>query len=49
MVHTFQLSPMRNTPILLHDHDEFLGVDVFLEGIRVYEALLPALYNDASS
>ena len=41
-------SPMRNTPILLHDHDEYLGVDVFLEGISVYEALLPALYSDSS-
>ena len=41
-------SPMRNTPILLHDHDEYLSVDSFLEGVRVYEALLPALFNDAS-
>ena len=39
---------MRRTPILLHDHDEHLGVDVFLEGIRVYMDILPALANDAS-
>ena len=38
-------SPMRRTPALLHCHDEYLPVDVFLEGIRVYERLLPALAN----
>jgi aminoacylase len=41
-------SPMRNTPILLHDHDEFLSCAAFLEGIAVYTQLLPALFNDAS-
>ena len=39
----FGFSPMRRTPILLHDHDEFLPLDVFLEGVRVYEALIPRL------
>lgn len=39
----FGFSPMRNTPILLHDHDEYVPVDVFLEGIKVYEKLIPAL------
>jgi hypothetical protein len=34
---------MRRTPILLHDHDEHVGVDVFLEGIRVYEGIIPKL------
>ncbi|CAE7880123.1 acy1 [Symbiodinium sp. KB8] len=29
------LRPMKNTPVLLHDHDEFIPVDVFLEGIKV--------------
>lgn len=38
-------SPIRRTPILLHCHDEYLPVDVFLEGIRVYERLIPALAN----
>ena len=41
-------SPMRNTPILLHDHDEYLSVEAFLEGIEVYTKVLPALFNDAS-
>ena len=38
-------SPMRRKPVLLHCHDEYLPVDVFLEGIRVYERLLPELAN----
>ena len=29
-------SPIRNTPILLHDHDEFIYEDIYLEGIQVY-------------
>lgn len=36
-------SPMRNSPILLHEHNEYLHEDVFLEGIQVYEKLLQAL------
>jgi aminoacylase len=39
----FGFSPMRRTPILLHDHDEFIPVDVFLEGVRIYEKLIPQL------
>ena len=29
-------SPMNNTPILLHDHDEFLNETVFLRGIDIF-------------
>lgn len=36
-------SPMNVTPILLHDHNEYLNEGVFLQGIQVYERLLPAL------
>uniref|UniRef100_A0AAR2L2W8 N-acyl-L-amino-acid amidohydrolase n=1 Tax=Pygocentrus nattereri TaxID=42514 RepID=A0AAR2L2W8_PYGNA len=36
-------SPMNRTPILLHDHNEFLNEEVFLRGITVYERLLPVL------
>ncbi|KAJ3602019.1 hypothetical protein NHX12_029779 [Muraenolepis orangiensis] len=36
-------SPMNRTPILLHDHNEFLNEQVFLSGINVYERLIPAL------
>ncbi|KAI7791559.1 putative aminoacylase-1A-like [Triplophysa rosa] len=36
-------SPMNCTPILLHDHNEYLNERVFLQGIQVYERLVPAL------
>ena len=34
---------MANSPILLHEHDEYLDSHVFLEGITVYESLIMAL------
>ncbi|KAK4799487.1 hypothetical protein SAY86_024852 [Trapa natans] len=36
-------SPMTNTPILLHDHNEFLQDKVFLKGIEVYESIMISL------
>lgn len=33
-------SPMRHTPVLLHDHDERLSVDQFLLGCYIYADLL---------
>lgn len=36
-------SPMNQTPVLLHDHNERLHEDVFLRGIDIYARLLPAL------
>ncbi|KAL1337029.1 hypothetical protein HN51_031479 [Arachis hypogaea] len=36
-------SPMRNTPILLHDHNEHLRETVYLNGIEVYESLISSL------
>lgn len=36
-------SPMKNSPILLHEHDEYLSVDVFLSGIDVYVGLVEQL------
>ena len=41
----FGFSPMRNTPILLHDHDERLAVSEFLAGIGVYEELIRDMGN----
>ncbi|KAK6640101.1 hypothetical protein RUM43_008378 [Polyplax serrata] len=38
-------SPIINTPVLLHAHDEFLNKDVFLSGIEVYERVIPAVAN----
>ncbi|KAK7308341.1 hypothetical protein VNO77_41943 [Canavalia gladiata] len=35
-------SPMANTPVLLHDHNEFLNKDVYLKGIEIYESIIKA-------
>lgn len=47
---TFGFSPMKNTPILLHDHNEHLKDSVYLEGIQVYESIIRSLssYDNAS-
>ena len=29
-------SPMNNTPVLLHDHNEFLNENVFMKGIDIF-------------
>ncbi|PJF16762.1 hypothetical protein PSACC_03432 [Paramicrosporidium saccamoebae] len=36
-------SPFRNTPLLLHDHDEHIGIDVYLEGISIYQSIIASL------
>lgn len=38
-------SPMNNTPVLLHDHNEHLHEDVYNRGIEIYEKLIPAVAN----
>lgn len=38
-------SPMNNTPILLHDHNEFLNENVFLKGIDFFEVLIQKIAN----
>ncbi|XP_064633327.1 aminoacylase-1-like [Lineus longissimus] len=38
-------SPMNNTPVLLHDHNEFLNEKVFTRGIDIYYQLIPDLAN----
>jgi aminoacylase len=45
----FGFSPMNNTPILLHDHDEFIEVDTFLKGIRIYENMIQVLADAEES
>ncbi|KAG8380040.1 hypothetical protein BUALT_Bualt07G0152200 [Buddleja alternifolia] len=35
-------SPMANTPILLHDHNEFLNKNEYLQGIDIYESIIKA-------
>jgi aminoacylase len=36
-------SPIRNTPVLLHDNDEYVTETGFLEGIEVYAAIIKRL------
>lgn len=38
-------SPMNNTPVLLHDHDEYLQADVFLRGIEIYRKVIEGIAN----
>jgi aminoacylase len=41
----FGFSPMQNTPILLHDNDERLAVDVFLKGVKIFTELVKNMAN----
>ena len=36
-------SPMNNTPVLLHDHDEFLNENIFLRGLDIYYNIIKAV------
>ncbi|EDV95052.1 aminoacylase-1 [Drosophila grimshawi] len=38
-------SPINNTPILLHDHDEYLRAETYLQGIEIYKKLIAAVAN----
>jgi len=42
----FGFSPMRNTEILLHEHDEYITIETFLEGINIYVSLIQELGNN---
>ncbi len=44
----FGFSPMANTPILLHDHNEFLNQAEYLKGIDVYESIIKLYASYAS-
>ncbi|CAM6127850.1 unnamed protein product [Calypogeia fissa] len=44
----FGFSPMSNTPILLHDHNEFLHVKEYLRGIKVYEEIIKSFTGPES-
>jgi aminoacylase len=45
----FGFSPMNHTPVLLHDHDEFLNEKIYLKGIDIYEKLLEEVVNLANT
>ena len=38
-------SPMPNTPVLLHDHNEFLNEEVFLKGIEIFVDIIENVAN----
>ncbi|KAL1500804.1 hypothetical protein ABEB36_006246 [Hypothenemus hampei] len=38
-------SPINNTPVLLHDHNEYLNKDVFLKGIDIYYRIIKDIAN----
>jgi aminoacylase len=39
----FGFSPLRNHPILLHDHDEYVTTHALIEGIQIYEKMIEVL------
>ncbi|KAI1315336.1 adenylate cyclase [Mortierella claussenii] len=43
------VSYLKNTPLLLHDHDERMHEDIFLEGINFYETLITRLSDITAS
>ncbi|KAL5275999.1 ACY1 family protein [Megaselia abdita] len=38
-------SPMNNIPVLLHDNDEFIKADTYLNGVEIYKKLIPKIAN----
>lgn len=38
-------SPINNSPMLLHDNDEFLQADIYLKGIEIYKTIIPNIAN----
>jgi aminoacylase len=45
-VKAFGFTPMRNCPILLHENDEYIPEDTYLEGVNVYVQVIKALSMD---
>ncbi len=44
----FGFSPMRNSEIMLHEHNEYISETVFLEGCDIYVTLIEELANTTS-
>lgn len=38
-------SPICNTPVLLHDHDEFLNKKIFLDGVTIFKNFVTEIAN----
>ena len=47
-VRAIGFSPMRRSPVLLHEHDEYIDISVFLEGCEVYIKVLSAMASQGS-
>lgn len=41
----FGFTPIRNTPMTLHDHNEFIFADGYLDGINIYKKILTQIAN----
>lgn len=44
-VPAFGFSPITQSPILAHAHNEYLSADVYLKGIDIYKNLISELAN----
>lgn len=38
-------SPMNYTPVLLHEHDEYIKASTYIEGIEIYKKILVEIGN----
>ncbi|EDW42720.1 aminoacylase-1 [Drosophila sechellia] len=38
-------SPMNNTPVLLHDHDESIQADIYLRGVQIFQKIISNVAN----
>lgn len=36
---------MNNTPVLLHDNDEYISAETYLKGIDIYRKIIPSIAN----
>jgi aminoacylase len=36
-------TPLPRTPVLLHDHDERIDINIYIQGLDIYSALIKAL------
>ena len=46
-VKVFGFSPIRNSPILLHEHDEYIEEKIYLEGCEIYIRLIEKLSSQS--
>lgn len=40
-------SPLLNTPPLLHEHNEFINIDTYLNGIKIYAKIIETMANES--